>query len=202
MNDLTPVFGCLATQDVQALQAISTSLADAWGKRQVFRTETEARFSVLNDADFPTKASKYWQAVREQTVMLDNLTLMSFDMRKNQVTLKKAQRLLADAQDDIAREEAQIEVDECLWKIASAEQVAKDRAREIVMWQKFKCELDDGSFNSQNCEVHQRDSMMKQFTNRAKCLTEHSPPGEIRNVYGPLSTMQKADTLLEVRGAK
>ena len=85
MNDLTPVFGCLAESDISALQTISGSLTDAWSKRQVFRIETEARFSVLNDASFPTPASRYWQAVREQTVMLDNLTIMSFDMRRNQV---------------------------------------------------------------------------------------------------------------------
>ena len=185
MNDLTPVFGCLAPTEVQALQTISTSLSDAWGKRQLFRTDTEARFSVLNDASFPTKASKYWQAVREQTVMLDNLTLMTFDMRRNHVALKKAQ---AKQQD----EEVQIEIDELLWKIASAEQVAKDRVREILMWDKFKLELNDGSFDANNVDTHQRDSMFAQLSNRAQCLTDASTPGDVMNIYGPLETLKKA----------
>ena len=200
MNDLAPVFGCLAAQEVTALQALSASLADSWGKRQVFRTETEARFSVLNDAAFPTKASKYWQAVREQTVMLDNLTIMSFDMRRNQLALKRAQTKLANASDALDSEDAQIEVDELLWKIASAEQVAKDRVREITMWEGFKRELDDGSFDSKHVDAHQKNSMMKQLSNRAQCLTDQSPAGEILNIYGPLETLKKS--VLEIEHDK
>jgi len=200
MNDLTPIFGCLAPTEVQQLQALSASLSDAWGKRQLFRTETEARFSVLNDASFPTKASKYWQSVREQTVMLDNLTIMSFEMRRNQVALKKAQARLNTA-DVIDREEAQIDVDECMWKIASAEQVAKDRVREITMWEQFKVELDDGSFDSSQVNVHQRDSMMKQLSNRAQCLTDQATPGDVMNIYGPLETLKKSFKELENQNA-
>jgi hypothetical protein len=192
VNDLSPVFGCLATTEVTALQNISDSLAESWAKRQVFRTETEARFSVLNDASFPTQASKYWQVIREQTVMLDNLTIMSFDMRRNQTALRRAQAKLAEATDALDREDAQIEVDELLWKIASAEQVAKDRVREITMWEGFKRELDDGSFDSKQVDTHQKDSMFKQLTNRAQCLTEQTPSGELMNIYGPLETLKKS----------
>ena len=129
--------------------------------------------------------------------MLDNLTIMSFDMRKNQLALKKAQAKLAATADELDREEVQIDVDECLWKIATAEQVAKDRVREITMWENFKRELDDGSFDVMNVDAHQKNSMMKQLSNRAQCLTEQSPVGEVMNIYGPLETLKKADLLLE-----
>lgn len=195
MNDLTPIFGCLALTEVQQLQHISASLADAWEKRQVFRTETEAQFSVLNDGSFPTRASKYWQAVREQTVMLDNLTIMSFDMRRNQVSLKRAQDKIEKTIHALDCEDIQIEIDELLWKIASAEQVAKDRVREIVMWEGFKHTLDDGSFDSKQVNTHQKDSMLKQLTNRAQCMTEQTPSGEIMNIYGPLETLKRQHSL-------
>jgi len=32
---------------------------------KIFRTETEIRVGVLDDGRHPTKAAKYWQAVRE-----------------------------------------------------------------------------------------------------------------------------------------
>ena len=35
-------------------------LQDTWMKKQMFRTETEMRFSVLSDNKYPTKAAKYW----------------------------------------------------------------------------------------------------------------------------------------------
>ena len=41
-------------------------MRDTWTKKQMFRTQTEMEFSVLNDAKYPTKAAKYWQCVREQ----------------------------------------------------------------------------------------------------------------------------------------
>ena len=192
MNDLTPVFGCLVTADQQKLQAISVSLAESWSKRQVFRTETEARFSVLNEASFPTKASKYWQVIREQTVMLDNLTIMSFDMRKNHVALKRAQGKVIAAPNELDREEAQIEVDECLWKIATAEQVAKDRVREVCMWEGFKAELDDGSFDAKNVDAHQRESMVKQLDYRRQTISDQTPSGEILNIFGPIESLRKA----------
>lgn len=198
MNDLTPVFGCIGTEEVYALQNISNSLSDAWSKKQIYRTETEARFSVLNDASFPTQASKYWQSIREQMNMLDNLTVMSFDMRRNVIALKKAQREFDAATDDIARDEAQINIDECMWKVASAQQVAKDRVREIMMWENFKNELNDGSFDDKNVNTHQKDSMLRQLSNRAQCITDATPQGEIMNIFGPLETLKKANLQLEM----
>ena len=41
--------------------------------------------SVLQDAKYPTKASKYWQCVREQNVFLENLMslyLLTLDVMK------------------------------------------------------------------------------------------------------------------------
>ena len=60
----------LDAKDVSAFKDMVEELKDTWTKKQVFRTETEMRFSVLNDLKYPTKASKYWQCVREQNVYL------------------------------------------------------------------------------------------------------------------------------------
>lgn len=191
MNDLTVIFSSLAPQDVTRLQSISANLANAWHKRQVFRTETEARISVLNDAHFPTTASKYWQSVREQTVMLDNLTIQSFDMRRNKVELKKAQQAVEKAENELDREAAQIDVDECLFKLASGEQVARDRVREIMLWEQIKAELNDGTFDTEDVNSHQIDSLQKQLSARAQTITQATPQGEVMNILGPLSTINK-----------
>ena len=54
----------LDEDDKKTLSDIQELLGDYWRKRQIFRTKTEAHLSVLNDSKHPTKASKYWQAVR------------------------------------------------------------------------------------------------------------------------------------------
>ena len=61
----------LDAEDVSKFRELTSELRDTWTKKQVFRTETEMRISVLQDAKYPTKASKYWQCVREQNVFLE-----------------------------------------------------------------------------------------------------------------------------------
>ena len=45
-------------------------LQDTWIKKQMFRTETEMRFSVLSDNKYGTNAAKYWQSVRNKIPIL------------------------------------------------------------------------------------------------------------------------------------
>ena len=74
--------------DLSAFKGMVDELRDTWTKKQMFRTETEARFSVLQDNRYPTKAAKYWQCVREQSSYLDNLMALSFDYRRNDAKIK------------------------------------------------------------------------------------------------------------------
>lgn len=191
--DLAPVFGTLPADDVVALQAIAPQLSDAWAKRQVFRTETEARVSVLNDGKHPTPASKYWQSVREQTVFLDNLTSLSFEMRRLDLSIKRITAKLAAATTDDEREDEQINLDEALWKKAQAEQVAHDRVREILQWEMLKAEqvAADPTFDTTDPNTHQAISLYMTLQNRRQCLTEHADPAERMNVLGPLASAEK-----------
>jgi hypothetical protein len=56
----------LPSEDGKAFKNMVGELRDTWTKKQIFRTETEARISVLQDMKYPTKAAKYWQCVREE----------------------------------------------------------------------------------------------------------------------------------------
>jgi len=181
----------LAESDWSAIQSIAPELSDAYAKRQIFRTETEARVSVLDDIRRPTPASKYWQALREQCVMLEQLAILSFDYRRNEVALKRHQRRLAAATDDLDRADAQIDIDECLFKRAGLEATAADRAREIMMWSKLKAEFDDGSFDTGNCDTHQLVSYTARFAIRAAVLDQtgaKASPDETSNLAGQLQT--------------
>lgn len=192
-KQLPAIFSCgmLKPEHVEALQSINAELADNWGKRQVFRTETEMRMSVLDDGHFPTQASKYWQSVREQGVMLDNLAVVGFDYRRNEVALKRHLKKLAETSDELEREEIQIDIDECLFKKASMEQSANDRVREIRLWSQIKAELDDGSFDSADVNTHQLVSYHQALINRRNHLTPGSSQSEVLNVIGPLATTER-----------
>ncbi len=124
----------LDPNEVKEFKEMTSELRDTWTKKQVFRTETEMRMSVLQDAKYPTKASKYWQCVREQNVFLENLMSLSFDARRNEVKLKRLQEKLKTEEDPLKRELLQIDIDEKNYSVANMKLVARDRMREIKLW--------------------------------------------------------------------
>jgi hypothetical protein len=189
MNELIPVINLLSDKDAQTLKILTSELKDAWNKKQIFRTDTEARMSVLNDGDFPTKASKYWQAVREQSSMFEQLVIMSFDLRRNYLKKEKILKKMEETAEEFNKKELQIDLDQVNYFIASSEQVAKDRVRELQMWSDIKTELNDGSFDNQNVNGHQLESYRLMLENRAKMTGNHASPGELMNIAGPLTTI-------------
>ncbi len=171
----------LTPADWSNLLAINPALARAYVTNQIFRTETEARISVLNDLHFPTQAAKYWQGVREQCVMLEQLALLSFEWRRNELAIKR----LHDRND----EEAVIDLDEAMWKRANMQRVAADRVREVQMWEMLKRENDDGSFSTDDVNAHQLVSYTTQFAKRAAHAdTARMSGGEMDNLVGQLTT--------------
>jgi len=181
----------LKKEDNKFLKELKTELEDTHNKAQKYRTETEMRYSVLNDGRFPTKASKYWQAVREQNVFYTNLRLEAYQYRKLLVEIKKLERSIAKETDELELELLQIELEEKLWDKDERERNGADRVREIEHWSRIKKELDDGTFDTQNVNTHQKESLKLQLQERAKNLTPGSSQGEMINVIGPLKTIDE-----------
>lgn len=193
-EDLQHILNVLKPADAEAVLALKEELADNWNKKQIFRTETEMRISVLNDAVHPTPGSKYWQSVREMSAHFDALMAMTFDLRRNEVKRLKLQRDLKKAQeegDDLAVAEIEIDLDENLYAKANMTQVAHDRVRELQTWSKIKAELNDGSFDSQDVDKHQAQSYRLALQNRVAALNEQSNPSEVINAVGPLQTVER-----------
>lgn len=193
-EDLKPILSVLKEEDAKAILVLKEELADNWNKKQIFRTETEMRVSVLNDAKHPTNASKYWQSVREMSAHFDAMMNLSFDMRRNNLERLKLERKMQkaiDREDDIKQAELQIDLDQNLYNKACMEQVAHDRVREIQTWSKLKDELNDGSFDDKNVNTHQAVSLRLALENRVKALGPQSSPSEVINAVGPLQTVER-----------
>ena len=184
---------CVDSPDYQRIRELEGELNENKYKRQVFRTETEMLFSVLNDGKFPTAASKYWQSVREQAVHWDELVILSFRFRKNEIKIKRLKMEIANAEDALEAEDKQVDVDECLFTRQSMQIIAKDRVREIDLWSRIKtqCVEDDPSFDTENVNTHQFESYRLNHINRLLTLTPGSSQSEALNVIGPLNTILK-----------
>jgi hypothetical protein len=183
----------LDPSDFKQFVALKEEIKDTWHKKQVFRTETEMRMSVLQDAKYPTKASKYWQCVREQNVFFENLMSLSFDYRKNEVKIKRLKKKLAEETDPLRVEMLEINLEEKLYGRANMELVAKDRMREIEHWSRLKKEYNDGTFDDKNVNTHQAESYKYILTNKVKTLTPGSSQPEVFNVVGQLQTLERLE---------
>ena len=192
----------LDPEDVKHFRSLTEELRDTWTKKQMFRTETEMQFSVLNDAKYPTKAAKYWQCVREQNVFLENLMQLSFDYRRAEVKQKRIQEKLDKEEDSLKRELLQIDIDEKTYQKASMQLVARDRMREIKLWSKFKKKFDDGSFDTKNVNTHQLNSYHLTMKNKAETLTQGSSQPEVFNVLGQLQSIERIKKDIAIENKK
>ena len=181
----------LDPEDVKHFKGLTEELRDTWTKKQMFRTETEARFSVLQDNRYPTKAAKYWQCVREQSTYLDNLMALSFDYRRNEAKIKWLEGKIDKEEDDYKRTKYQIDLDEARFGKASMEKVARHRMREIKMWSKLKKEFNDGSFNDKDVNQHQLESYHRMYVGKAKGMTSNTPESEAFNIMGQLKSLER-----------
>ncbi len=181
----------LDPEDVKEFKAMTAELRDTWTKKQVFRTETEMRMSVLQDMKYPTKAAKYWQCVREQNVFLENLMSLSFDCRRSEAKVKWLEKKIETEQDEYKLEKYKIDLDEARYSLANMQLVAKDRMREIKLWSTLKKEFDDGTFDTKDVNRHQLDSYHMIMKNKAETLTSGSSQPEVFNVLGQLKSIER-----------
>ena len=192
----------LDPEEVKIFKGLTDELRDTWTKKQMFRTETEMQFSVLNDAKYPTKAAKYWQCVREQNVFLENLMQLSFDYRRAEVKQKRIQEKLNKEEDPLKKELLQIDIDEKIYQKASMQLVARDRMREIKLWSKFKKKFDDGSFDTRDVNTHQLNSYHLTMKNKAETLTSGSSQPEVFNVLGQLQSIERIKKDIAIENKK
>jgi hypothetical protein len=181
----------LEPEDLSSFKGMVEELRDTWTKKQIFRTETEMKVAVLDDGRYPTRASKYWQCVREQNVFLENLMSLSFDYRRNESKIKQLQKKLETETDEYKRELYQIDLDEKVYGKANMELVARDRLREIKLWSKFKAEYDDGSFDTKNVNSHQFESLAQIMEHKKNSITPGSSQAEVFNVLSQVDTIDR-----------
>ena len=181
----------LDKEDVKEFKKLIPELQDTWHKKQMFRTETEMRFSVLSDNKYPTKAAKYWQSVREQNTHFENLVHLSFDARKNEVEIKKLQRDIKKEKDPLEVELKQIELEEKIYGKAQMELVAKHRMREVATWSKLKKEFDDDNFDKKDVNSHQAHSYMLRLQHQKNTITPGTSQPEVFNVLGQIDTLER-----------
>ena len=185
------LFKLLDVSDAQEFKKMVPELQDTWVKKQMFRTETEMRVSVLNDARYGTKAAKYWQSVREQNSHFQSLMKLSFEYRKNDVEIEQLLEKIKKEKDPLEKDLLQVDVERKTFEKANMQLQARARMDEISLWSKLKKENDDGSFDTQNVNSHQMESYAHLFDQRRKTITSGTSQPEVFNVMGQYETIRR-----------
>ncbi len=154
----------ITDEDLKSLLDLQDELKDVFLHSQVFRTRTEMEVSVLNDIEFPTPDSKYWQAVREQNVMFQELVYLSYDYRKTSLEIEDLKRQKEKEKDKIKKELLEVEIERKTFDLLNMEKVAKDRIREIKEWHQIKQNLlDKVEYSLEDVNEHQLVSYTKRW---------------------------------------
>lgn len=181
--------GCLTKELLGQIKAISKDLQTNYEKQQFFRTKTEMEISVLNDLKFPTSDSKYWQSIREQSVMYSELIRLSFDYKKNLIEIKKLNRDIEKEYDDLDRELLEVDLEEKLFNKWQMEKTAKERIREILEWQNIiKREGELMETDGTSPDDHQLISYTQRWIKQRIAMGDNGSPAERHNLFGQLQT--------------
>jgi len=141
----TPLFDEIEKKD---LISASENMENSFFNSQVFRTDTEARISVLNDVKFPTPASKYYQSLREMNVHQCELVNLLYDYEEKKQDLKIVKADIMELEEDLGNADResekirfgaqiakkQIELAKTSFSLKTMKRMADGRKREIMQW--------------------------------------------------------------------
>jgi hypothetical protein len=178
----------LSEVDTKSLFDIAEELKETFIKVQMFRTRTEMEVSVLNEIKFPTPSSKYWQAIREQNAMFQELVMLSYEYRKNLVEIKKIERNIDKEEDYLEKELLEIERERKFFIAKNQERTAKARITEIMEWSDIKRRESAQMNEAELADVdnHQLISYTKRWINQSIVMGNSGSPAERQNLLGQL----------------
>ena len=182
--------GLLKNKHCDLLKNLSEELEETLETAQIHRTRTEMEVSVLNDIKHPTPASKYWQSVREQKVMFQEVTMLSFNYREEKV---KAQILFNKIKEEanlLKKELLQIKLERKIFILKEMKRVAIARIREIRDWSDIKKrEIKSMSLEElANVDNHQLISYTRRWINQTIEMGQNGSPSERQNLLGQLKS--------------
>lgn len=188
------LFNVLDKKDSEIIHNLKDELIDTYEKAHMYRSDTEARISILNDISYPTPAAKYWQCVREQNTHFEEAVNESYRIKHIKIDILKAEKQIKEAieeKDEIKRLEGELERDGKTMEIGNLTRSLKWRIYELQMWSNIKKELDDGSFDTNHVDSHMAESYQIYWGERVKALHKDSNPGEIINALGSFISAKK-----------
>lgn len=174
--------------DLNYLQENATDFQERFIRRSFFRSEFEMRYGVLSDAEHPTIDSKYWQAIGEQSVHVQELASLGYNYKKllADIEYNKAQieeleykfNQYFDAEKDFERKKIearlkkkQVELQEKQFSLVLQQKTARERMKEIRNWTGIIAELKPlCKHGTEDWEAHHPERYIRRYGQRLQNL--------------------------------
>ena len=169
----------LVTQDnLSFLNEHKENFENRLRTRSLFRSKFEIEASVLREDEHPTDDSKYWQAIGESTVQLQELITLSYENGKHEADLELLEAEIEELEDSLLYAEKSFETKKIEAKIKKKrieleqgrfnsilqKKTAKERMREIVTWEEIISKLEpELKYGSEDFELHHPERYLKRY---------------------------------------
>ena len=187
----------LEKDDMKSISNLSEELQRVFEVRQIWRTETEIRYSVLDDVNFPTLPAKYFQCLREQNVFWENLVTLSCNYQKLQGELDLLEIEYDEIKGNNKKSNAQrkikdAEIKQMQFGLMNMRLQSHDRVREIKIWEQVKNELTaKEDFDINDVNKHQIKSYAKRWEQKMNLGAKSNNSAMFINSMSSLKTMQR-----------
>jgi hypothetical protein len=182
----------------------------AFANSQVFRTDTEARMSVLNDIKFPTPASKYYQSLREMNVHQCELANLIYDYQDKEQDIEILETDIEQLEYELSKttishlqkrtkariKKAEIAIKKERFALTIMDRTVEGRKQEIQQWDKILKELEpvlkEQGIPLDDCDAHQKISYFIRHIRQAKNANPNTMGvSEANNLIGQIITNAK-----------
>lgn len=175
-------------EDLNYLQEHSNEFQDRFVKRSYFRSEFEMRYGVLSDSEHPTPDSKYWQAIGEQAVHVQEFISLGYGYKKTLADIEYVQGQIEELEFKLKQDFAvdhdferkkiaarlkkkQVELQEKQFGLVLQRKTAKERMREIKNWTGIIAEIKPQvQHGIEDFEAHHAERYIRRYGQRLQNL--------------------------------
>lgn len=184
--DMFKGYDLIPKEDIEYLKEHAPDYQKRFVNRSFFRSDFEMRYGVLSDSEHPTVDSKYWQAIGEQAVHVQEYVSLEFEQKKSMADMELLQakideleyKLNEDFEHDFDRKKIeaklakkQIELQEKNYSLILQRKTAKERMKEIRNWDKIIAELEPNVVHgTDDFEKHHPERYIKRYGQRLENL--------------------------------
>lgn len=146
--------------------------------RSLYRSRFEMESSVLRNDEHPTVDSKYWQAIGEQTVQLQELITLGYENGKHEADLELIEADVEELEYKLQLtkkgyekkkikakiKRKKIELEQGKFNSVLQKKTAKERVREIITWEDIIGKLEPNLvYGSEDFELHHPERYLKRY---------------------------------------